>query len=41
MKDYWNTLCVVCPLGEFEGGELIFPELKLVIHVKQGQAVAF
>ena len=41
MKDHRNTLCVVCPLGNFKGGELIFPELKLIIHVKQGQAVAF
>ena len=41
LKDHRNTLCVVCPLGNFTGGELVFPELKLVIHVKQGQAVAF
>ncbi|RHZ45324.1 hypothetical protein Glove_681g11 [Diversispora epigaea] len=41
LKDHRNTLCVVCPLGNFIGGELAFPELKLVIHVKQGQAVAF
>ena len=41
LKDHRNTLCVVCPLGNFKGGELIFPELKLIIHVKQGQAVAF
>ena len=41
VKDHQNTLCVVCPLGNFEGGELTFPELKLVIHIKQGQAVAF
>jgi hypothetical protein len=41
LKDHCNSLCVVCPLGVFEGGELVFPELKLVLHVKQGQAVAF
>lgn len=41
IKDLQNSLCVVCPLGNFKGGELTFPELKLVIHVKQGQAVAF
>ncbi|CAG8584859.1 4985_t:CDS:2, partial [Acaulospora colombiana] len=41
MKDHRNTLCVVCPLGEFKGGELAFPELKLVVHMKQGRAVAF
>ncbi|CAG8641227.1 8033_t:CDS:2 [Paraglomus brasilianum] len=41
LKDHRNTLCVVCPLGNFEGEELTFPELKLIVHVKQGQAVAF
>jgi hypothetical protein len=41
LKDHRNTLCVVCPLGDFEGGELVFPELKLAVHIKQGQAVAF
>ena len=41
LKDHRNTLCVVCPLGIFEGGELMFPELRLVIHVKQGYGVAF
>ncbi|CAG8650049.1 11944_t:CDS:2, partial [Acaulospora colombiana] len=40
-NDHRNTLCVVCPLGKFEGGELTFPELKLIIYAKQGQAVAF
>ena len=41
IKDHPNTLCVVCPLGTFEGGQLVFPELKLTIHAKQGQAIAF
>ena len=41
LNDDPNTLCVVCPLGTFEGGELIFPELKLIFYVKQGQAIAF
>ncbi|CAG8665081.1 5296_t:CDS:1, partial [Paraglomus brasilianum] len=41
LKDHRNTLCVVCPLGIFEGGELTFPELKLVIHAKQGHGIAF
>ncbi|RIB02473.1 hypothetical protein C2G38_2227744 [Gigaspora rosea] len=31
----------VCPLGRFKGGELVFPELKLVVYIKQGQAIAF
>ncbi|CAG8777512.1 20058_t:CDS:2, partial [Gigaspora margarita] len=35
-KDHQNTLCIVCPLGSFEGGQLVFPELKLAIHAKQG-----
>lgn len=41
LKDHRNTLCVVCPLGTFEGGHLAFPELKLAFRVKQGQAIAF
>ena len=40
-NDHPNSLCVVCPLGLFEGGQLVFPELKLIIHIKQGQAIAF
>nr|CAG8621626.1 8858_t:CDS:2 [Entrophospora candida] len=41
LKDHSNTLCVVCPLGVFKGGQLAFPELKLAIDAKQGQAIAF
>lgn len=41
LKDHRNTLCIVCPLGTFEGGHLAFPELKLAVRVKQGQAIAF
>ena len=41
VKDHPNTLCVIYPLGIFEGGQLVFPELKLTIHTKQGQAIAF
>ncbi|CAG8767435.1 12887_t:CDS:2, partial [Gigaspora rosea] len=41
VKDHQNRLCVVCPLGRFKGGELVFPELKLVVYIKQGQAIAF
>ncbi|CAG8833461.1 1389_t:CDS:1, partial [Gigaspora margarita] len=41
VKDHHNSLCVVCPLGIFKSGQLVFPELKLVVHVKVGQAVAF
>jgi hypothetical protein len=41
LKDHRDTLCVVCHLGTFEGGCLAFPELKLAIDAKQGQAIAF
>ena len=41
LQDHRNTLCVVCPLGIFEGGQLVFPELKLAFDIKQGQAIAF
>ncbi|CAG8468951.1 7835_t:CDS:2 [Acaulospora morrowiae] len=41
LKDHRNTLCVVCPLGSYEGGQLVFPELKLIIYAKQGHAIAF
>jgi len=41
LKDHRDSLCVVCPLGIFEGGQLVFPELKLIIHARQGQAIAF
>jgi hypothetical protein len=41
LQDHRNTLCVVCPLGTFEGGQLVFPELKLAFNIKEGQAIAF
>ncbi|CAJ0926820.1 18716_t:CDS:2 [Entrophospora sp. SA101] len=34
IKDLDNSLCVVVPLGEFEGGELVFPEINLVVELK-------
>ncbi|CAG8555083.1 8114_t:CDS:2, partial [Acaulospora morrowiae] len=37
LKDYPNTLCVMCSLGTFEDGNLAFPKLKLAIMAKQGQ----
>ncbi|CAG8841047.1 7709_t:CDS:1, partial [Gigaspora margarita] len=40
-KDHQNSLCIVCPLGSFEGKQLVFPELKLAIYAKQDQAIAF
>ncbi|RHZ71770.1 hypothetical protein Glove_253g25 [Diversispora epigaea] len=41
LKDHHNILCVVCPLGIFKGTHLVFPELKLAVEIKQGQAIAF
>ncbi|CAG8845416.1 5220_t:CDS:2, partial [Gigaspora margarita] len=41
LKDHRDSFCVICPLGIFKGGQLVFPELKLVVYVKEGQAVAF
>ncbi|RIB06630.1 hypothetical protein C2G38_2216612 [Gigaspora rosea] len=41
LKDHRNTLCVVCPLGIFKDGQLVFPELKLIIHAREGQAITF
>ncbi|CAG8719117.1 25778_t:CDS:2, partial [Gigaspora margarita] len=41
LKDHHDLLCVVCPLGVFKGGQLVFSELKLIIHTKEGQAIAF
>ncbi|RHZ74368.1 hypothetical protein Glove_225g67 [Diversispora epigaea] len=41
LKDHHNTLCIVCLLGTFKGGHLIFSELKLAIKMKQRQAITF
>ena len=41
LNNHPNTLCIVCPLSPFEGEQLVFFELKLIIHAKQGQAIAF
>jgi len=39
--DEANSLCVLVALGDFEGGELCFPQLKIAIQLKPGQVVAF
>ena len=39
--DEANSLCIIVPLGDFEGGELHFPQLKIVVKLKSGQAIAF
>ncbi|CAG8851729.1 3328_t:CDS:2, partial [Gigaspora margarita] len=41
LKDHQNIICVVCLLGSFEDKQLVFLELKLAIHAKQDQAIAF
>ncbi|RIB01443.1 hypothetical protein C2G38_2150457 [Gigaspora rosea] len=37
LKDHRNTLCVVCPLGIFKGGQLVFPKLKVNNICKKGK----
>ena len=39
--DEKNGLCVLVALGDFEGGELCFPQLRLIIQLKSEQVVAF
>src|SRR6185436_1384571 len=41
LKDHCDSLCVICPLGTFEGRQLVFSELKLIIHAREDQAIAF
>lgn len=36
-----NSLCCLVALGEFEGGELCFLQLQIVIPLRLGQVVAF
>jgi len=40
-SDKANCFCVLVALGDYEGGELCFPQLKVVIQLKPGQVVAF
>ena len=46
-KYHWDSndnsdgLCFLIPLGDFEGGELVFPQLQIVVKLKPGQIVAF
>ena len=40
-KDDPNGLCVLVALGDFEGGELCFPQLQIVVKLKPGQVVIF
>lgn len=36
-----NSLCCLVALGDFEGGELCFPELEVIIQLKPNYVVAF
>ena len=40
-KDYRNGFCVVFPFGEYEGGELHFPEYNLTICLRPGDVILF
>ena len=40
-KDDPNSLCFLIALGEFEGGELYFPQLNIIVKLRPGQIVAF
>ena len=40
-NDNLDGLCFLVTLGDFEGGELCFPQLQIVIKLKSGQIVAF
>ena len=36
-----NCLCCLVPLGDFQGGELYFPQLHTLIPLQPGKVVAF
>lgn len=36
-----NCFCCLVALGDFDGGELIFPQLKIIIPLRPGQIVVF
>ncbi|CAJ0870109.1 5920_t:CDS:2, partial [Entrophospora sp. SA101] len=40
-KDEANCFCCLVILGDFEGCELCFPQLQIVVVVQPGQVVAF
>ena len=41
INDAPEGLCFLVALGNFEGGELCFPQLQIVVKLKPGQVVAF
>ena len=40
-NDNPNSLCCLVALGDFEGGELCFPQLQIVVPLQPGQVVVF
>ncbi|RHZ81121.1 hypothetical protein Glove_123g124 [Diversispora epigaea] len=40
-NDASNCLCCLVPLGDFQGGELYFPQLRTLVSLRPGQIVAF
>lgn len=40
-KDWRNGFCAVTALGDFTGGELMFPELNLSFIIKPGDVILF
>ena len=36
-----NSLCCLVALGDFKGGELIFPQLQIIVPLRPGQVVVF
>jgi hypothetical protein len=40
-NDEINSLCCLVALGDYEGGELCFPQLEIIIPLRPNQVVAF
>ena len=40
-QDEPNSLCLLVALGDFEGGELCFPQIQIVVKLRPGQVLAF
>lgn len=40
-EDYRNGLCWVMPFGDYDGGNLVFPDLKLEVELRPGDLVCF
>ncbi|RHZ52079.1 hypothetical protein Glove_465g2 [Diversispora epigaea] len=41
LSDASNCLCCLIPLGNFQGGDLYFPQLHVRVPLQPGQVVAF